>query len=398
MTVSLHWVTEVEGSHANRLFCLLMENGITCNPPSIKKLQSSLLYSEYNIFQKIVLPNEFLKAITRIFYVPYSCRDISWMTFNTDFIKNVHSGAIFKIQANPKCLEDHVLNMLEDVRVMGDINVLPLEVQTSLSKYSHTIQVVYDTSDCIFHWGIRARIDDSPPEREDVNRSRPNPTNKSLNRAIFTPVSRAYYKLLELIEYYFPKLGWVTDPDSIALDIGASPGGWSQLLSLHFREVISIDPGALDEQVLKRPNVRHIRYAMESEEVKSYLSSSLNRDKCGNHISMCVCDVNFYVVSAAKSLLRHILPYVRGYRQHCVRESSSTVLEDHQNVEPAWSYLILTVKLPKKAKTTYITLCYETVCDSLASGAGCRDFHLLHLNANSSNERTIICRLQSDII
>jgi 23S rRNA (cytidine2498-2'-O)-methyltransferase len=43
------------------------------------------------------------------------------------------------------------------------------------------------------------------------------------------------------------------------LDIGAAPGGGSQVLLSHGAEVIGIDPGAVDPAVLKHPNFKHVR-------------------------------------------------------------------------------------------------------------------------------------------
>lgn len=50
-----------------------------------------------------------------------------------------------------------------------------------------------------------------------------------------------------------------------ALDIGASPGGWTAFLAEKFDKVIAVDPGALDETVLARPNVTHIKSRLDSD-------------------------------------------------------------------------------------------------------------------------------------
>ena len=89
---------------------------------------------------------------------------------------------------------------------------------------------------------------------------------------IFLPASRAYYKMSEIKEFYFPLWGWVwpgceldglvsvnkeNPPHTVklnnmrdgrrrrcnAVDVGASPGGWTQCLAAHCASVISIDPG-----------------------------------------------------------------------------------------------------------------------------------------------------------
>lgn len=43
-----------------------------------------------------------------------------------------------------------------------------------------------------------------------------------------------------------------------ALDVGASPGGWTACLAANCMHVVAVDTGALHEDVLKLPNVTHI--------------------------------------------------------------------------------------------------------------------------------------------
>ena len=54
-------------------------------------------------------------------------------------------------------------------------------------------------------------------------------------------------------------------------------------------------------------------------------------------------------------------------------------------------YVVLTLKLPKGAKNVQA----QSAADSaraVLTRAGCWDFKIVHLNANSSNERTLLCR------
>jgi len=66
-------------------------------------------------------------------------------------------------------------------------------------------------------------------------------------------VSRAAYKLMEAVEVFdIPmKSSW------IALDLGASPGGWSKVLLDKGMQVTAIDPGLMDEAIRKHPNLKH---------------------------------------------------------------------------------------------------------------------------------------------
>lgn len=56
-------------------------------------------------------------------------------------------------------------------------------------------------------------------------------------------------------------------------------------------------------------------------------------------------------------------------------------------------YVVLTLKLVKNAKDSYIKNAVDSASVILAA-AGCYDFHAVHLGANSRNERTLVCRFK----
>lgn len=75
-------------------------------------------------------------------------------------------------------------------------------------------------------------------------------------------ISRAQHKIAEV----FTVSGLVADmggPAMLqgvhALDIGASPGGWTYYLAAACARVVAVDPGALADQVASAPNVHHVR-------------------------------------------------------------------------------------------------------------------------------------------
>jgi len=69
------------------------------------------------------------------------------------------------------------------------------------------------------------------------------------------PPSRAYLKLWEA----FTVLGARPQPGETCLDLGASPGGWSWVLAQLGARVIAVDKAALDERLMKLPNVTQRR-------------------------------------------------------------------------------------------------------------------------------------------
>ncbi|MFN8440026.1 MAG: SAM-dependent methyltransferase [Caldilineaceae bacterium] len=72
-------------------------------------------------------------------------------------------------------------------------------------------------------------------------------------------VSRAEFKLLEALEIFKLEL----PRNGVALDLGASPGGWTRVLRQHGQYVTAIDPGDLDPRIASDKNVRHQRTTAE---------------------------------------------------------------------------------------------------------------------------------------
>ena len=68
-------------------------------------------------------------------------------------------------------------------------------------------------------------------------------------------VSRSEFKLLEALELFHIQL----PPHGVALDLGASPGGWTRVLRQHDQYVTAVDPGDLDPRLTKDRGVRHKR-------------------------------------------------------------------------------------------------------------------------------------------
>lgn len=74
-------------------------------------------------------------------------------------------------------------------------------------------------------------------------------------------ICRAEQKLEEAIDLW--DLAGVLD-GADALDIGASPGGWSWVLAKAGARVTAVDPGALDARVTDLPSVTHLRVRAET--------------------------------------------------------------------------------------------------------------------------------------
>lgn len=72
-------------------------------------------------------------------------------------------------------------------------------------------------------------------------------------------ISRAEFKLLEALEVF----GIDLPPRGVALDLGASPGGWSRILRRKGQYVTAVDPALLDPRLAEDQAVRHLRMTAE---------------------------------------------------------------------------------------------------------------------------------------
>lgn len=167
--------------------------------------------------------------------------------------------------------------------------------------------------------------------------------------------------------------------------------------------VIAVDPGIVDANVLALKNVAYLPHLIESEEVQqamrrpwSLFDTNAGKVEIENNnyilkddakieasrkqtqtdeasskqISVCVCDINEYVKETANLIANYVLPHMIGEGR---------------------SFVIMTLKLAKTPKQRSIDHAVEMATNILTQSMCC-DFKVCHLNANSSNERTIVCK------
>lgn len=110
-------------------------------------------------------------------------------------------------------------------------------------------------------------------------------------------ISRAEFKLLEALEVFGVEL----PSEGRALDLGAAPGGWTQLLLEAGLSVVAVDPADLDPRLAKSPLLRHYRgYA------QNYIEEAVNKrstfDVIVNDMRMDARDAARLLVQAASCL------------------------------------------------------------------------------------------------
>ena len=127
-------------------------------------------------------------------------------------------------------------------------------------------------------------------------------------------ISRAEFKLLEAIERFKIDTKGIHN----AIDLGASPGGWTHCLAKLGIFVTAVDPAQLDNKVLKMSNVEHIRQLAQD-----YLKNNNNRyDMIVNDMKMfgdksahIVCNCAGSLNNGAKVVMTIKLAEINLYEQ-----------------------------------------------------------------------------------
>ena len=110
-------------------------------------------------------------------------------------------------------------------------------------------------------------------------------------------VSRSEFKLLEALEIFKIKL----PARGVALDLGASPGGWTRVLRQKDQYVTAVDPGDLEPRIAADRGVRHKRMTAEQ-----YLADEPDQfDLIVNDMRMDARDSARMMVAYARQLYRH---------------------------------------------------------------------------------------------
>jgi 23S rRNA U2552 (ribose-2'-O)-methylase RlmE/FtsJ len=181
------------------------------------------------------------------------------------------------------------------------------------------------------------------------------------------PVSRAYYKLREACTEYPPSstvfqqmLRNASEKKRVlhAVDIGAAPGGWSQVLAELGVHTLALDPAVLSVDKMPTSVSKFITH------IKAKAQSDLPELKQFCPLDMVVCDMNIHPNACAK--------IIENFTDHC---------------RPG-ALLVLTFKMTQGRSVRKAA--ESEAINSLSPHF--EDFHHTHLLSNSSGERTIIAR------
>lgn len=176
----------------------------------------------------------------------------------------------------------------------------PIAMTMSRSKCTHKLTVIQSTNnennddddDISFYWGLEDRTATSTMElklnheaAEDVivvpadadGNDTPAAAAAAVNAK--TPLSRAYYKLHQVWHDYLSAETAIAAElfdqgggcGGAGLDLGAAPGGWTQVLvhEMRMSVVVAVDAAKLAQRVASLPAVVHIQSSMETANLRA---------------------------------------------------------------------------------------------------------------------------------
>ena len=194
-------------------------------------------------------------------YCQYMCSDPQSLISKTLRILerdgNDNDAMVLKVQASPGSLEMSLVDLLQETA--PNIKCTPSEM-----KFTHLLQVVVNPYSTCIHYGICTR---AYAEQECLTRPallRDLESRMNVAGSLSVPC-RAYFKLSEVVDTIFPSLVFangvnyasgvlagLAQGNSFAIDIGASPGGWTQKLAhMGYERVLAVDPGHLEDAVMQ---------------------------------------------------------------------------------------------------------------------------------------------------
>ena len=267
-----------------------------------------------------------------------------------------------RLQFAPRTMEKVLLDRFEEVE--GKDGASLFEFHPVRSKASLH---VFQYQDGTFRWSMR-------PAEDQFYTSPDGPTR------IPGSFTKAAAKLAEAILVSGEQVGTSAPQDSnelnkelshrVAVDVGASPGGWTHHLAVGqgMETVIAIDPAELHESVLALENVHHLR--MTSQAAGKEIEQILGERK----ISVMTCDANQHPDRLAE-MLAPVMKYLS-----------------------VGGLMVLTMKFSvrkRKKQDGSSNMGVESQLQQAFAKQGfvVKDMRSVWLLSNTSFERTVLCRM-----
>lgn len=276
---------------------------------------------------------------------------------------------ILRVETHPRSLNEEICSRLEayccrkhNLPLPKAVFEGPINFTKSKTKCTHKLTVISsDNNDGgTLYYGLENR-----QQHNDILSLRLN-HEASSEIAQGTHVSRAYFKLHQVFQDFGLAAQQLTSTRN-AIDLGASPGGWTQVLVEHGFSVVAVDKGLLHDDVLRLPAVTHLQCRMQQADLTAY-----------GPFSLVVCDASIIWPELKPILIEQVAPKAR------------------------WSLpcsVVLTIKLPFKRTSSIKRQLEQLDIDNFVKEL-CRAmfvekdvahrFELVHLMANADAERTLV--------
>jgi len=315
--------------------------------------------------------------------------------------KFLPANARVRLHCYPTRLSQQLLDKFDLSQMLKekDVTFFPTNPSHLLTAISLDNQKVY--------WGLYTEAE----YREYI--ARPGDGNRDYIHD--TNFNKAQAKVAEALQELSPeeKEYIFQDEGSLVVDVGAAPGGWTQYLANQSQiSVIAIDPGELDDQISRLPNVRHIKMKAEKavERCKFYQDNNIlksSTDELTTSLDNCNIDTENNVENGDGTPLQHAaiqLSSVKWKQKFrllvCdanldVRDSVRDLVTPLARRMSAGGIAIITLKLGRRVGKHGIERKVSSVSSLMeAAGFECESFRVVWLFCNSRNERTFIARKQ----
>ncbi|GLD96494.1 hypothetical protein PINS_up005177 [Pythium insidiosum] len=265
-------------------------------------------------------------AAHRVYRLDACCHDAAWLprALRDRLHTEDEDAVVLRVVAYPKQLQPKIVALLS----AHGLAVHP-------TRHTHEIFVTSQPavgSSSLF-FGVSRRRDRNTCKDEDNDARAP---------------CRAFFKLQESLRLH------VTLPrNALALDVGASPGGWTECLVEHGARVVAVDPGDLKITLRGRP-ITHIPLLLED---------ALPKLRHLQRFDVCVCDINVRVPLMA-ALILQAAPLLRP-----------------------GAVVVLTLKLGKRPTPDAVVTAVGHATALLSTEF--HGFRVVWLHANTQNERTL---------
>lgn len=285
----------------------------------------------------------------------------------------------------------------------------PMRMTRSIAKSACILNAVFDSliesaqnAPTTCFWGITPTPEHATMinklndfAKKEVRIAKPGDTTCYVD----TPTSRAYYKLQQIFDQYLtPLMLWDKTMDGslgAGLDLGASPGGWTQVLYQNgLTPVVSVDPGLLAPRVERLEGVQYIKGDFNGDDavIREIASAS--------PYSAIVCDAN--ITHGCDEKIMEMFGRIAGELEKTGSEAEQLSL-----LITLPAVLVLTLKFAYKTEQsmkrnyaaaikripTLLTSIVDAQCRTSTSISrdriACR-YTVVHLHANSDSERTVL--------